>query len=105
MVKTSRGRSGASFRFRPRPRRWQRVGSGARVGPSTPDGTLRACGSWRRAPSGPSGAGRGRGGRGAEWPVGGGPEVGVLLGALLLVLTGRGAAVITDLDGDGVPEL
>jgi uncharacterized protein (TIGR03083 family) len=40
-----------------------------------------------------------------EWSVGEGPEVRGRLGDLLLVLTGRGAAALTDLDGDGVPEL
>jgi len=41
----------------------------------------------------------------AEWAAGAGPEVRGSLGDLLLVLTGRGAAALGDLDGDGVPEL
>jgi len=41
----------------------------------------------------------------AEWTVGEGPEIRGALGDLLLVLTGRGAAALADLDGDGVVEL
>jgi hypothetical protein len=40
-----------------------------------------------------------------DWAVGEGPEIRAAMGDLLLVLTGRGAAVLDDLDGDGVPEL
>ena len=40
-----------------------------------------------------------------EWAAGEGSEVRGTIGQLLLVLTGRGAAVVEDLDGDGVPEL
>ena len=40
-----------------------------------------------------------------EWAAGEGQEIRGSLGDLLLVLTGRGAAVVADLDGDGVPEL
>jgi hypothetical protein len=39
------------------------------------------------------------------WAAGEGSEIRGTTGDLLLVLTGRGAAVLEDLDGDGVPEL
>jgi uncharacterized protein (TIGR03083 family) len=41
----------------------------------------------------------------ADWAVGGGPEIRGTMGDLLLVLTGRGAAALEDLDGDAVREL
>jgi uncharacterized protein (TIGR03083 family) len=40
-----------------------------------------------------------------DWTVGEGPEIRGTMGDLLLVLTGRGAAALSDLDGDGVPQL
>jgi uncharacterized protein (TIGR03083 family) len=40
-----------------------------------------------------------------DWAVGEGPEIRGTMGDLLLVLTGRDAAALSDLDGDGVPEL
>jgi uncharacterized protein (TIGR03083 family) len=41
----------------------------------------------------------------APWAAGEGPEVRGRLGDLLLVLTGRGATVLADLDGEGLPEV
>jgi hypothetical protein len=41
----------------------------------------------------------------SDWAAGDGLEIRGTIGDLLLVLTGRAAAVLDDLDGDGVPEL
>jgi uncharacterized protein (TIGR03083 family) len=41
----------------------------------------------------------------SDWAAGDGREIRGTIGDLLLVLTGRAAAVLDDLDGDGVPEL
>ena len=40
-----------------------------------------------------------------DWAAGEGPEIRGMTADLLLVLTGRGAAALDDLEGDGVPEL
>jgi len=40
-----------------------------------------------------------------DWAAGEGPEIRGTTADLLLVLTGRGAAALDDLEGDGVPEL
>jgi uncharacterized protein (TIGR03083 family) len=40
-----------------------------------------------------------------DWAAGEGPEIRGMTADLLLVLTGRGAVALDDLEGDGVPEL